>query len=243
MPTDHQCFSCGICFSVGWFHYHVFDTYCAETYLVCAECGTWHAVKHACDPATTQDCLLAHSGPLFRPLNPQRMILHEKVKVANERWRADRDRRNQKKTRWKKLLVRPIRLNLMPDTRAMKLWKKIKMGLDSVGYILVSPVLSVCLALIWLFDLFGRSRTKTLDPDRYWVELSPPAQVIVPNIERVSLEDGASDSIKMNGIRDTFRHLACSHCGVQGALVEAWQGKTCPHCKQEQLETCGCWIT
>jgi hypothetical protein len=243
MPTDHQCFSCGICFSVGWFHYHVFDTYCAETYLVCAECGTWHSVQHACNPVTTQDCLLAHSGPLFRPLNPERIILHKKNKATNERWLADQDQRNRKTMRWKKLLVRPIRLNLMPDTRAMKLWQKMKSGLEIVGYILVSPVLLVCVTLIWVFALFGRSRTSTLDPDRDWVYLSPPTQVVVPGIERVSPEVGASDTIKLNGIRDTFHHLACTHCGVQGALVETWQRKTCPHCKQEQLEMCGDWIT
>ncbi len=48
MPTDYTCSRCQLSFSVGWYHYHDFSSgYGAKTLMVCAECGTMHAVELA----------------------------------------------------------------------------------------------------------------------------------------------------------------------------------------------------
>jgi hypothetical protein len=48
MPVSYVCQDCELRFSTGWYHYHVYaDGYDACTLLVCARCGTQHAVEHA----------------------------------------------------------------------------------------------------------------------------------------------------------------------------------------------------
>ncbi len=49
MPVLYECRSCNLRFTVGWFHYHTFNTgYCAKTLMVCTACGTQYAVEIAC---------------------------------------------------------------------------------------------------------------------------------------------------------------------------------------------------
>lgn len=48
MPTQYSCTSCGLEFSVGWYHYHDFRSgYCAATLAVCTSCGAQHQVEIA----------------------------------------------------------------------------------------------------------------------------------------------------------------------------------------------------
>lgn len=48
MPTQFACPSCLLQFSVGWLHYHEFDSgYGSRTLLVCSSCGTQHAIEIA----------------------------------------------------------------------------------------------------------------------------------------------------------------------------------------------------
>ena len=48
MPSEIACMNCSLQFSVGWFHYHIFDSgYGSKTLLVCAACGTQHAIEDA----------------------------------------------------------------------------------------------------------------------------------------------------------------------------------------------------
>jgi hypothetical protein len=83
MPTNWECESCHLTFTVGWYHYHDFSSgYSAETRLVCMRCGTMHAIEHAtalapCDkkenkvsandlpPEQKPDRALAQPAPLF----------------------------------------------------------------------------------------------------------------------------------------------------------------------------------
>jgi len=60
MPTDYACKTCDLRFSVGWFHYHLFETgYGSETLLVCTACGTQHSIQIA----------LRNRGPEFHELH------------------------------------------------------------------------------------------------------------------------------------------------------------------------------
>jgi len=83
MPTNFECESCHLSFTIGWYHYHDFSNgYAAKTRLVCKLCGTMHAIEHAitlgaCDDVESSlvafdlpeeqqpDRLLAQPGPLF----------------------------------------------------------------------------------------------------------------------------------------------------------------------------------
>ena len=58
MPTDYRCNSCGLTFTVGWYHCHGFADSSAATMLVYGECGTCHVARHAID-GTVSDALLA----------------------------------------------------------------------------------------------------------------------------------------------------------------------------------------
>ena len=65
MPNEYTCNHCRLEFTVGWFHYHFFDSgFAAETNLVCSACGTCHTVKHAIADSKPDE-LLARSGPLI----------------------------------------------------------------------------------------------------------------------------------------------------------------------------------
>ena len=47
MPQNHRCSSCGLCASVGWFHYHRFTSgFGSETWCVCRSCGTMSTIRH-----------------------------------------------------------------------------------------------------------------------------------------------------------------------------------------------------
>ena len=46
MPTDHECSTRKLGFSVGTYHYHSFDSgYLGRDLLVCTKCGVQHAVE------------------------------------------------------------------------------------------------------------------------------------------------------------------------------------------------------
>lgn len=48
MPVDFGCESCGLTFSVGWYHYHSVDSgYGSSTLAVCEHCGAQHRVEQA----------------------------------------------------------------------------------------------------------------------------------------------------------------------------------------------------
>jgi hypothetical protein len=48
MVTNFKCTHCKVKFSVGWFHYHNFDSgYGSESLLVCESCGAQHAIEIA----------------------------------------------------------------------------------------------------------------------------------------------------------------------------------------------------
>ena len=82
MPSEYVCPKCHLAFSLGWFHYHVFDSgYDAMTLLGCKKCGTQHTIEHALGPESLElmcneqkpewliqppvDRLLAASEPAF----------------------------------------------------------------------------------------------------------------------------------------------------------------------------------
>jgi ribosomal protein L7/L12 len=48
MPTSYECKECDLEFSVGWFHYHSFESgYESKNLLACNLCGTQHAIEIA----------------------------------------------------------------------------------------------------------------------------------------------------------------------------------------------------
>jgi hypothetical protein len=89
MPTNWECQSCHLTFTVGWYHYHDFSSgYSANTRLVCKRCGTMHAIEHATtlaphdkvenkvsapdlSPEQKPDRLLAQPVPLFVNMTEQ----------------------------------------------------------------------------------------------------------------------------------------------------------------------------
>ena len=208
MPDDYQCSACGICFSVGWFHYHAIDTYCAETYLVCAQCGTWHAVRHAYDRTTIQDQLCAHPGPMFRKIDPEQIIVLQRRRAENERWLAEQQARNRSKRRWIKLRPAPMRVNLMPDSPSMRFWNKFRSALEIIGGILVSPLLLILVLPILLADWYRSRHPQTFDPDQHWSLMSSPSEVVLPHMQAVSRDTESPTKTKLAGI---LRYLSASH--------------------------------
>jgi hypothetical protein len=70
MPSEYSCKSCKLEFTIGWFHYHIFDSgFAAQTDLVCKACGCCHTIKHAISESNPDE-LFAQSGPSFaKPLD------------------------------------------------------------------------------------------------------------------------------------------------------------------------------
>jgi hypothetical protein len=67
MPTELECQGCHLIFAVGWYHYHSFDSgYAAMTRLVCARCGTMHALEHAVSLAFSRQPVEESSSLLAR---------------------------------------------------------------------------------------------------------------------------------------------------------------------------------
>ena len=68
MPSEYQCDECGLNFTIGWFHYHRFDSgYGSSTLLVCKACGTMHSVEHPVRKSSVTEILRVKAGPIFRP--------------------------------------------------------------------------------------------------------------------------------------------------------------------------------
>lgn len=68
MPSEYECDSCKLNFSVGWFHYHDLSSgYCAETLLVCTACGTVHSVEHPIRDAPVTERIRVQTGPSIDP--------------------------------------------------------------------------------------------------------------------------------------------------------------------------------
>jgi hypothetical protein len=68
MPSEYECDECGLNFTVGWYHYHRFDSgYGGRTLLVCTSCGTVHSLEHPVRDASVQERLQVQAGPVVRP--------------------------------------------------------------------------------------------------------------------------------------------------------------------------------
>jgi hypothetical protein len=58
MPTELECQSCHLFFSLGWYHYHSFSSgYASMRRLVCGRCGTMHAIEHAVSLASLREAV------------------------------------------------------------------------------------------------------------------------------------------------------------------------------------------
>ena len=113
MPTDFQCVTCGLCFTVGdWLddirEYH--GLLCQRrTELVCRDCGTWHRAEHFTVTRVGRDLIFlqgddvvallsAKAGPDLRPVTPDTWRCYRKIlSPPPERERTSPTR----KPRWK----------------------------------------------------------------------------------------------------------------------------------------------
>lgn len=68
MPSEYECESCKLTFSVGWFHYHNFSSgYGSQTLLVCTACGTVHGVEHPIRDSAVAERMQVQPGPVIDP--------------------------------------------------------------------------------------------------------------------------------------------------------------------------------
>jgi hypothetical protein len=217
MPTDFACQTCALHFSVGWFHYHFFETgYGSQTFFVCTACGAQHAIQIA----------LRDRGPEFRETYNVELTA---VRPADRIFalRLIRDHCQCTPAQAKALLEHlPVCLAQRVHPYQVDEWKE---RVSKTSVVLAFPVVDRTLN-----ESFG-----PLMPDRLLGALQPRYSSDPAHMEAVSVVGPLGTDREIDVARQACK--ACEAIGTLSADVDV--SNACPNCKHTTLEIVGAWIT
>jgi uncharacterized protein YbaR (Trm112 family) len=217
MPTDFVCKRCELRFSAGWYHHPDFRSgYGSRTLLVCAECGTQHAIEWA----------VPDRGPPFYTLH--RLIVESvPADAVGTVCRLLRRRRDVKLADALTIARNPPFVLLEQEIEA-----RIAEIRDELAGLGVST----------RTELVERSANPSFGPiqaHRLLYHVSPTFGKTKQ--EWVVLDGAIAQTEESQALRQS---LICQHCHAQGTLdSDIEETFACPSCKEQQLLVESEWIT
>jgi hypothetical protein len=216
MPADFECSECDLHFSVGWFHYHSFESgYGSKTLLVCRRCGTRHAIEHALSDRGPQfyelhDVLVTAADPRFAVAAMQLLRKHLSLGIHEAK---------------NKLRMVPFVLAKDVPTSDISTWRQ---NLSRVGLSAEYPV----------SERIANEAYGPLQKDRLLYDRGSGASMELHPVPVSGEASGAQNELVLS-------EQVCANCSDAGALVSGWaeENHVCPRCQLPSLAATGFWIT
>lgn len=238
MPSDYRCDRCPYSVTLGWYHFHVFDSgYGAATNMWCTACGAQHELRIAITPAFRQTLLDAarlHDVVLDRVGRRPKKVLAALIK-------------EERLTRAEAETIMAAAPTVIGGKHAGSSAKHLQEALEAFGARVslrdagmgdTSHIAEQHQDALWVMDQGHQELdTSKMTEDELQALLEHEHDGWSPCTVDVR-EDGPTGTIVLACQR-------CGRCGAKGTLASALPaGRVrCPRCGEGFLRGAGSWVT